>query len=179
MPRRATTIPDAPVNEDPIPQTIDERRKEALDGVMQLAQFGCLAFGNFADAGAIGLHGPPLVKEGVDLAGKNKAVAAKVDLLIEYGPYAGLVAAALPFVVQILCNHGLLKANQWANAGVVSAETLEYQMKATIAEQQMDALRKQREAEEALRKMADEMRESANGTGEYDPDNVQEDVNAE
>jgi hypothetical protein len=139
MPRKSSEVPDIGLRPPPSrashtshasngnepPLTIEEARTEAINGVLQLGQYACIAFGDFPDAGAIGMHGPPLTKEVVDLAAKNKAVASKVDLLIEVGPYAGIIAAGIPFIVQILCNHKLLKAEQWANAGIVTPESRE------------------------------------------------------
>jgi hypothetical protein len=174
MPRQSSSIPDAPIPDGP-PKTIQEERNEALSGILQVGQLCCLAFGDFSDAGAIGVHGPPMVDETVKLCDENKGVAEKVDILIKVGPYAGIVTTAIPFVVQILCNHGLLKAEQWANAGVVSAESLEYQMKTTIMRQQMEAMQRQKEAEEDLARMQEEMLRSSNGD---DPEKEPVDTNA-
>lgn len=169
MPRRTSTIPDpvylSPAKDNDTPKTKDELRQEALDGVMQLAQFGCLAFGNFADAGAIGLHGRPMATEVVNLAKQNTKVASKVDLLIEIGPYAGIVAAAIPFLAQLLVNHGVFKAEQFANAGVVRPEALEANMKTQVMEQAMAAMREQQEAEQRLMAMQEEMASATNGDG--------------
>lgn len=165
MPRKATFESDTKATNDDTPKTIEEKRHEAVSGVLQIIQFGCIASGNFSDAGAIGLHGEPFGNEVVSLAGENKFIAGKLDLLIEAGPYAGLIATAIPFAVQILCNHNVrgFKADQWANAGVVSSESLEYQMKTQIMRQQMESLAAQKAAEEELSRMQSEMAESSNG----------------
>ncbi|SRR6266568_1055550 len=163
MPRKSAFIQDNPQEVKEQHLSIEEKRQEAIDGVFQIMQFGCIAFGNFADAGAIGLHGPPFGNEIVSLAGQNKFVASKVDLLIEAGPYAGIIAAGLPFVIQILANHGLLKASQWANAGVVPKEQLELQMQSTIMQQQMAARQMQRDMEKEMSRLRDEMVDSPNG----------------
>jgi hypothetical protein len=157
MPRKTTTIADPPLldppkrNED---KTKDELRQEALNGVLQLAQFGCLAFGQFADAGAIGMHGPPIVTELLGLAEQNAKVASKVDLLIEVGPYAGIVAAAIPFLAQLFVNHGVFKAEQFANAGVVTPEELESDIKTQMMRQAMAKMQEQ----ERIRQEMEEMR---------------------
>lgn len=177
MPRKTSVIADPPSihnnNSDDVPKTKDELRQDALDGVLQMAQFGCLAFGNFADAGAIGLFGRPMAVEVVKLAKQNTKVASKVDLLIEVGPYAGIVAAAIPFLAQLLVNHGVFKAEQFANAGVVSPNTLEANMKTTLMKQAMEAMQAQRAAEEELLRMQEEMSESFNGQGEYAESNAE------
>ena len=169
MPRQSSTIPDtgAPVIERE--KTTDELRQEALDGVLQLAQFGCLAFGDFADAGAIGVFGPPMANEVVTLARNNSKVASKVDLLIQVGPYAGLVAAAIPFLAQLLVNHKVFKAEQLGNAGVMDPEMLETRMKTDVLHKAADARRQQMEAQEELRRLEEEMLANANGKDEPAP----------
>lgn len=162
MPRSTTTIPD-PKDIPKENKTIDELRQEALSGVLQLGQFGCLAFGNFADAGAIGVFGPPMVDETVSLAKENSKVAEKVDLLIQVGPYAGLVAAAIPFLAQLFVNHKIFKAEQFANAGVVPPEILETQMKTQVLQRAAQAKREQMEAQAKLREMEEEMLRNMNG----------------
>lgn len=168
MPRQSSTIADVKPIENDAPKTKDELRQEALDSVLQIAQFGCLAFGQFADAGAIGYHGRPITAELVKLAENNSKVASKVDLLIEVGPYAGIVAAAIPFLAQLLVNHGVFKPHQLANAGVVSPETLEAEMKTEMMQRAMDAIRKQKDAEEEMRKMQEEMFVHMNGESSAD-----------
>ena len=173
MPRRTSTTYHSPADEMPkedFNKTKDELRQEALDGVLQLAQFGCLAFGQFADAGAIGVHGPPMMAEVVKLADKNSKVASKVDLLIEVGPYAGIVAAAIPFLAQLFVNHGMFKAEQFANAGVVTPDELEMKIKTQMMQAQIAAKQEQMRVEEELRAMAEEMEKQMNGDGEKDND---------
>lgn len=165
MPRKTETIPDSsPTYEDPNRiKTKDELRQEALDGLLQLTQFGCLAFGSFADAGAIGVFGPPIATEVVNLAKDNSKVASKVDLLIEIGPYAGLVAATIPFLAQLLVNHKVFKAEQFGNAGVMEPEMLETQMKTQVLHRAAQARREQMEAQEQLHRLEEEMLRNMNG----------------
>ena len=166
MPRQSTTMPDPGLKpETPMegPKTRDELRQEALDGILQLTQFGCLAFGNFADAGAIGVFGPPMATEVVKLAKENSKVASKVDLLIEIGPYAGLVAASIPFLAQLLVNHKVFKAEQFGNAGVMEPEMLETQMKTQVLHRAAQARREQMEAQEQLHRLEEEMLKNMNG----------------
>lgn len=163
MPRHSQTIPDPTAPTIEREKTQDELRQEALSGVLQVIQFGCLAFGDFADAGAIGVFGPPIVDETVKLAKDNSKVASKVDLLIEIGPYAGLVAATIPFLAQLLVNHKVFKAEQFGNAGVMEPEMLETQMRTQVLHRAADARRQQMEAQEALHKLEDEMMANMNG----------------
>jgi len=153
--------PQAPENNEP--KTIEEEREEAVNGFFQLAQWGCLCFGDFADAGTIGMHGPNISSEVMKLVQKNNKIAKKLDILIEVGPYTGIIAAALPFLAQILVNHGIFKPERFANAGVVHPEVLESQMKTQLQMQQMMAMRQQQEAEARLQAMQEEMMSHMNG----------------
>jgi hypothetical protein len=172
MPRKTTTIPDPGISEpdSDTPKTLQEKRTEAVGGLFQLAQYGCIAFGQFADAGALGMHGPNMAKEIVALADENSKVASKVDLLIEIGPYAGIVAAGLPFILQILVNHGILQAERCANAGVVTPQTLDSQMKTQMMRQAMEAMQEQQRIEEEMRAMEEEMQARMQANGHNDSD---------
>jgi hypothetical protein len=172
-PRRSIELPDT-IPENNGPKTKAELRQEALDGVLQIGQFIALAFGQFADAGAIGLHGQPMADEAVKLAENDSRVAAKVDLLIQVGPYAGFITAAIPLLAQLLVNHKLLKAEQFANAGVVTPETLASKMKSDLMKKAMDAMMEQKRIEEEMREMEEQMRANMNGQFEGDVPNTDE-----
>jgi hypothetical protein len=143
MPRASATIKDNPTPVNEAGKTKAELRQEALNGVLQVGQLAMLTFGQFSDAGAIGMHGPKLVSEVVALAESNSKVASKVDLLIEVGPYAGIVAAAIPFLAQLFVNHGIVKAEMFANAGVVPPDQLDQQMKLTIMQRTLETQKEQ------------------------------------
>ena len=161
MPRaNTTTIKDSPTPTNEAGKTKADLRQEALNGVLQVGQLAALTFGQFSDAGAIGMHGPKLVSEVVALAESNSKVASKVDLLIEIGPYAGIVAAAIPFLAQIFVNHGVVKAEMFANAGVVPPDQLEKEMKLTIMRRALDTQRQQAEMEAEMER---EMQSFMNG----------------
>lgn len=169
MPRQSSSLSDSPLirnNEPEKEKTIDELRQEALDGLLQLGQFGCLAFGDFADAGAIGVFGPPMAIETVNLARENSKVAEKVDLLLTVGPYAGLVAAIIPFLAQLLVNRKVFKAEQFANAGVMEPEHLEMQMKTQVLHRAAEMRRMQMEAQDKLDRLNEEMAANMNGSEE-------------
>lgn len=164
MPRSNATIKDAPQEKAHNDMTKAELRQEALNGVLQVGQLACLTFGQFSDAGAIGMHGPKLASEVVALAENNSKVASKVDLLIEVGPYAGIVAAAIPFLAQLFVNHGIVKAEVFANAGVVPPDQLEAEMKLTIMRRTLDT---QKETARMQAEMEAEMAAFMNGQGEH------------
>jgi hypothetical protein len=166
MPRSSTTIKDSTPIETPKEMTKAELRQEALNGVLQVGQMACLTLGQFSDAGAIGMHGPKLVSEVVTLAENNSKVASKVDLLIEIGPYAGIVAAAIPFLAQLFVNHGMVKAEMFANAGVVPPEQLDEEMKLTIMRRAMDTQREQARIRAEMEAEMAEFQASMNGQSE-------------
>jgi hypothetical protein len=144
-------------------QTITEQRAEAVDGIFQLVGLGCIITGQYADAGAIALHSPPISVEVAELASKNDGIAKAVDTLLQVGPYAGLVAVVMPLVLQLLANHKIVSAEKMANVNVVKPEVLEAQIKTQMAKQAMEALQAQAFAEEELAAMQREMEMSQNG----------------
>lgn len=165
MPRNTSTVKDPVIENDRSNMTKAELRQEALNGVLQVGQLATLAFGQFSDAGAIGMHGPKLASEVVALAENNSKVASKVDLLIEIGPYAGIVAAAIPFLAQLFVNHGIVKAELFANAGVVPPEQLEQQMKLTLMRQAMEVQQEQMRMEREMAEARAEFDAAMNGQG--------------
>lgn len=123
-----------------------EKRTEGLNGIGQLGQGLCLMFGQYADAAAIGMHWGPVASELAKIADSNETVAKPIDFLIEVGPYGALVEAALPFVLQILANHKLIKAEAMLGSNVVTPEVLDAQMKAQVMRTQAQAMRAQQAA---------------------------------
>jgi hypothetical protein len=152
---------DTPAAKVEVPQTIKEQRAEAVDGIFQLVGLGCIIVGQYADAGAISVHSPPISIEVAEMADKNEGVAKAVDSLLQIGPYAGLVAVVMPLVLQLLANHRIVSADKLANVNVVKPEILEAQVKTQMAKQAMEALQAQAFAEEELAAMQQEM--SQNG----------------
>lgn len=175
MPRSAKPLPDPGLTDiSNEPKTKADLRREALGGIAQIGQFACLAFGQFSDAGAIGVFGPPIIDETVKLADNNSKIASKVDLLVEVGPYAGIVAATIPFLAQIFVNHGFIKPEMFANAGVMHPDMLETQMKTELMRKAMEAQQEQmriQEEMEDMRRQYDAAQQ--NGSGEFDSNNVE------
>jgi len=132
-------------------------RREATQGVFQLAGFGCIILHQYADAGAIGMHADGIVNELVSLSEKHEGVGRVLDYLGEAGPYAGLIVAVMPLALQLAANHGLVKAELISGAGVVPPAALESQVKADMARQASQALKAQQEAEAELRALAAQM----------------------
>ena len=119
------------------------------------SQATTLMTGLNADAAAIGMFFPSIATELAGVAETSEMVAKPIDFLIEIGPYGGLIAAVMPFALQIAANHRMLDASRLASQGVVPPEVLEAQMQAKVARLQADALREQQaavqEAQAAMR----------------------------
>jgi hypothetical protein len=154
-----TTVKNTPTK----PQDIREERRDAVDGIFQLIGLGFIVTGQYADAGAISMHSPPISQEVAELAEKDERIAKGVDTLLQVGPYAGLVAAVMPLVLQLLVNHNVFPADKMASANIVKPEVLESQVKTDMARKAMQALQMQKDAEEELAKMQAEYMASQNG----------------
>lgn len=153
-----------PIMSNTGPMTIDEEREEAVNGIFQLVGFGCIMTGQYADAGAISMHTPPISHEVAELAKKNESIAKGVDVLLQAGPYAALIGACMPLVLQLLVNHDIIPAEKMAGANVVKPEVLESQVKTQMARQAMEAMRQQQEAEAEMAEMQKAMAASRNGS---------------
>jgi hypothetical protein len=133
-------------------------RHEAATGIAQLVGFGCIVTRQYADAGAIGMHSPPIIDELVALSDKNETIGKALDYLTEAGPYAGLIVAVMPLALQLMANHGIVKAELISGAGVVPPQALESQVRADMARQAAEALKAQQTAEAELASIAAQMR---------------------
>jgi hypothetical protein len=139
-----------------VAQTVKDKRTEGLMGLAQLGQGLCILTGQYADAATIGRHWPNVAPELAGVAEEHDWLAKPIDLLIEVGPFGALIAALLPFGMQIAANHGWVNADALSSQGVVPPQVLEAQMKADVARMQADAMRQQAEAmREAQRAQAD------------------------
>lgn len=137
-------------------EILSDKRKERVDaitGIAQLGAFGCVIMRQFADAGAINMYAQPTALELAKLAERKEPIAKAVDSLSDVGPYAGLITVLMPFALQILANHKILKAENLTTYGVKAPETLEAEVRADMARQAMQAMQEQREAEEEMRIM--------------------------
>lgn len=132
----------------------NDDRREALEGLGQLAQVPLIATKQFADAGAIGIYWPNVSKELANLADSQDAIAKVIDPLLKVGPYTGLVTALLPFLMQIAVNHGRVAPGAM---GTVPASMLSAQIETRLANAELEALRMQREAEKAAAEMRAEI----------------------
>jgi hypothetical protein len=170
-PQRKTTTSKATASPVKVAdyKSATEKRSEGLNGLGQLAQGFCLMMGQYADAATFGMHWPPMARELANVAESNEAIAKPIDFLIEIGPYGALIEAAIPFVMQMLANHRLIKAEAMFGSNIVPPEVLDAQMKAKVMRMQAEAMRDQQaalaEAQAAQREMSEMMAaQSSNGS---------------
>lgn len=143
-------------------------RTEALTGLGQLAQVPLMATRQFADAGAVGLHWPQIAAETAKLAESLPQVARLIDPLIKAGPYAGIVTAVLPLIMQVGVNHGRVPAG---TMGTVPGDALAAQIEARLAEVELEALRSQQQAEASARDIRERIAEARGNALNLDTDN--------
>jgi hypothetical protein len=158
-------VPRAVKAPEPRASAKQKAREEAANGIGQIVAFGCMVSGNLADAGAIGMHWPGIAHEAAVIADTDAKMASALDYLLEVGPYGNFIVAVLPLAAQIIVNHGLVKPEAMAGAGVVHPDALAAEVKRDMALKAMEAMRAQQEAEAEMRRMAEEMRANANGHG--------------
>jgi hypothetical protein len=120
-------------------------------------QVPLLATKQYADAGAVSLYWPKIATEVAKLAEENENIGKLIDPLMQIGPYSALIAAILPFVLQIGVNHGRFAPG---SMGTVPASTLQAQIEASIAEGELENLRIQVQAEQASAVLRAEIAES-------------------
>lgn len=136
--------------------TSAEMRFDGLMGLGQLGQGACLMTKQYAQAATFGQHWQPIAKELTNLSQSQPTVAKYVDLIIAVGPYAALIQAVTPFLMQTAANYGLINAESATGGGIVPPAVLEAQMKADYARMQAQAIREQQEAiQEAQRAQAE------------------------
>lgn len=125
-------------------------RREAVGALGQLAQVPLIATRQYADVGAVSMYWPGVADEVAKLAETDERIAQIVDPLCQIGPYAGLITALLPLILQIAVNHGAVAPGAM---GTVPASSLAAQVETGLAQQELQALRMQAEAEEQARAM--------------------------
>lgn len=127
------------------------RREDGLNNWGTILVGGFLATGQYADAGATAVHFPNVARETAALSEDYESVANVVDKVVAAGPFAALLSAVIPWVMQILVNHDKMPASPLlAQMKVLPKEALEAQGKATALKLAAEAMRAQQEAEAEL-----------------------------
>lgn len=149
----------------------EERTSDRAEGIAGLGQLACIPLmllGQHADVGAIQAHWPAVSTETAKIADNNPKLAAVIDKAIAIGPYAGLVTALMPFVLQILVNHNRLSMHPMLGGmGVISPQAMEMRAQAEMMRQAAESMRAQQTAEQEVRELMQEAeRNLADVTGE-------------
>ena len=145
-PKRSTARKAAP---EPAPApalSLTELRNDGLLGLASLGAGVCLMLGQYADAMTVNKFFPPIAREVAKIADTNESVAKPIDFIIKVGPYGALLAALIPFSLQIMANHQIIDASRALGQGIVPPEVLEAQMKAEVARMQAEAIMAQQQA---------------------------------
>lgn len=137
-------------------------REDAVNGLFQLSAVGLTMFGQTADAGAFALHGPNVARETAALADENAQVARVLDYITGVGPYAALLTAMMPLVLQLLANHKKVPAEVLSAFGVMSPDALEAKGR---AEALARATEMQNAETEALREFMQAQTEAQHANG--------------
>lgn len=103
-----------------------------LTGLVQTLWGATAAFAP-ADAGAIQLHGPGMVKAWNDLAQESSQVARGIEWLTTGSAYGAVVMTTAPLVLQLLANHGAVPVERVAPLGVQDPAALAELAHGTIA----------------------------------------------
>lgn len=136
----------------PSPTKVREEREEALNGIFQMFSFGLTMANQWADAGALAIHGPNVSRETVKLGEKYEWIGNGIDALAHVGPFTAILGAVMPLALQIAANHKRIPAEKVAALGVKDPAILESEMR---MEAQRQAYAYRAEVERQQREMAE------------------------
>lgn len=74
------------------------------------------------DGLAVKVHGPVMAEALNETAKSQAGLASALDKVVSAGPYGLILAAGVPFVMQLLANHGAIEPN--ADMGILSPQAL-------------------------------------------------------
>ena len=145
--------------------------EDGLNALGGMAVFGLTMAKQYADAAAVSMHGPNVFHELAVLADQNEKVASVLSYLTEAGPYAGILTASMPLVLQILANHGRVDASRMPPELVTPPAVLESQVMAEMAQQRAAMAAQQTQAQQTLEDVERERQFYSENTahGAYEP----------
>lgn len=155
MPFVGKDVKPPPVKSAPAAKKTSEpallaKRTQAAESGMAILAMTATATGLHADAATIGMHAEAIAPEVAKMADDNAQIAKGLDWLMENGPWAALFSVATPMFLQLAVNHGLVKAERFAGAGVVSPGVLEARYKLAMTAKATEMLKEQKALEERL-----------------------------
>ncbi|SRR6266851_206565 len=143
-------------------------RQENINGFGSLFATLLVMRGQYADAGAISIHLPPLSKALAEAADSDEKLASLLDSGNTVSPYMAIAAAAMPLMMQFLANHGRIDAEKAAGlGGIMSPDALEAKVRNDLEKQKIELLREAREAKETSAALLAEMqaeKQAGNGS---------------
>lgn len=142
--------PAAPV----VSADVTTARVDALIGLSSIPVAACIATGRLADAGTIQMYWPSFARELGKLGERQEEIGKLLDPLTKVGPYADIIAVALPMCYQFAVNHGKAKPG---GMGSVSPELIASKIETQIAQAEAESLREQLTALRESRKLAEEI----------------------
>lgn len=101
---------------------------QGIAGLFQVVAFP-LTFVAPADAAAVTHHAPGIAAALNSVAQERPEVAAVLDRVLAGGPYAALLAATLPLVIQLGHNHGLIPEAAAVSMGAAPKTTILSQLR--------------------------------------------------
>lgn len=155
-PKRVTTKRTSTPAKTHSTEDLRQDRTDGLNGVWQMISVACMAFGKWADAGAINTHTPDITKETVKLADRYESIGKGLDALAQVGPLTGIATAVAPLLIQLAANHNILSPAQAGSMGATDPQVLAQQMQIKA---QREAIALQRELAEMRRLANEEMAE--------------------
>lgn len=126
-PKRNNTQQPKKVTTTDNPDKTRQEREDALNGLWTAASAFCMMGGQWADAGAISMHGPGISREAAVLSLKYEKIGNALDALANVSPFANLLGATLPLIFQLAANHKMIPAH--GIPGVRDPGVLESQMR--------------------------------------------------
>lgn len=117
-----------------------QKRKNDMDGFLQIGVALCVFTKQYPDAGAIAMHGGQLTAALARRADQEEKLGKILDYLGVIGPYSEILSAALPLMLQLAANHGRVPPEAVAQFGVVPPQMLETQVKLEIAARQAEMM---------------------------------------
>jgi hypothetical protein len=111
------------------PEKLRSEREDSLNGIWTAISAFCMMGNQWADAGAISIHGPNVSREAAAISMKYEKFGNALDALANVSPFANVLGAMMPMVLQIAANHKMVAAQAVAGLGVKDPEVLESQMR--------------------------------------------------
>lgn len=150
---RTSAAPGAVQAVQPSMSQLAVQRKDNLDAFKQIGVAVSIFLKNYADAGAIAVHGDGLTTALAKQGDTNEKLGKILDYFGVIGPWSEVMTAALPLLLQIMVNHNQVPADAVHQFGVVPPDLLENKIKLEIQQQRLAMEQALKEQEQQLQDM--------------------------